>query len=123
VINNTQASAGTSTEPEAAYAAPPAATAAPEPAPTPEFAPPYSRAPRPARTPAAPAYFRAARPSKARRLWIYAISSVVRQLRRRRQWSNYGKFLQRASQKSLWAGLERLRGRIQRTKFLQSPRQ
>jgi hypothetical protein len=117
VINNTQASAGTSTEPQAAYAAPPAATAVPE------SAPPYSRAPGPTRSPEAPAYFRAARPSKARRPWIYAISSVVRQLRRRREWSNYGKFLQRASQKSLWAGLERLRGRIQRTKFLQSPRQ
>jgi hypothetical protein len=116
VVDTTQASAASSTEPIAAPAAPTAAPAAPTAAPA---ASPAA----PAAAPIPPAYARAARPGKARRLWQYAISSVVRQLRRRRQWSNYGKYLQRGTQKSLWAGLERIRGRIQRTKNLQSPRQ
>ncbi|CAE8665882.1 unnamed protein product, partial [Polarella glacialis] len=50
------------------------------------------------------------------RVWRYAISSVIRQLRRRRQWSYYGTFLQKASQKDRWSGLTRVSGHLRRTK-------
>ncbi|CAE8638941.1 unnamed protein product [Polarella glacialis] len=77
----------------------------------------------PAAPTAAPAAPRAPRPTKARRLWRFAITSVVRQLLRRRQWSAYGKYLQRQTQKNLWEGLTSVGGRLQRTKSLKSPGQ
>jgi hypothetical protein len=58
----------------------------------------------------------AARLSRARRLWLYAVSSVIRQLRRHRQWSTYGTFLQKTSQNNMWSGLTRVSGQFRRTK-------
>ncbi|CAE8683062.1 unnamed protein product [Polarella glacialis] len=56
----------------------------------------------------------ATRYSRPRRFWLYAISSVIRQLRRRRQWSAYGTYLQKASQRDMWSGLTRVSGRLRR---------
>ncbi|CAE8647343.1 unnamed protein product [Polarella glacialis] len=113
----------TPTPAAATAAAPAAATAASESAATAACAPTVTPTTTPAPeaktfcdratdTRAAPA----ARFSRARRVWRYAISSAIRQLRRRRQWSSYGTFLQKASQKDMWSGLTRVSGRLCRTK-------